>query len=508
MGAIRRKESGRLPANAEFAIIIGMLGEQGKLPEETVSQSNQREASVDQTESSRRPRRRRRRASYSADSAGVPQSPGSSVNGQEEASADQKTFPSESLRTLSGNVTQTVESGSIQKSAVSNDSGQEEPSADHEASHQRRSRRRRKATPPVAQDGGTSDATLAPHPEAAPTAPKNVAGDQPTPSQRRRRQGSGLSVPVAVPVDHYSVPTTHRAFAHSSEDDFARILNFYGVQWLYEPRSFPLRWVGDRVVEMFTPDFYLSELDLYVELTTMKQSLVTDKNRKLRQLRELYPDINVKLLYRRDIHRLLAKYGFGPLAESDISGVERVLFTKPQIDRRIAEMGRAISKDYSGEQLVLLGVLRGVFCFMADLMRQISLPLSVDFMSVSYYGSNNSDDMGAHITKGSDIDIKGRHVLLVEDIVDTGMTLSYFLRYLQGQEPASLKVCALLDKTVRRLTDVKLNYVGFEAPDEFLVGYGLDYMEKYRNMPFIGILRPGEQPKPSGGGGRRKRSPK
>jgi len=258
---------------------------------------------------------------------------------------------------------------------------------------------------------------------------------------------------------------------------------------------------------MFTPDFYLSELDLYVELTTMKQSLVTDKNRKLRQLRELYPDINVKLLYRRDIHRLLAKYGFGPLAQSDIPGVERVLFTKPQIDRRIAEMGRAISKDYPGEQLVLLGVLRGVFCFMADLMRQITLPLSVDFMSLSYYGSNHGDDPNAHITKGSDIDIKGRHVLLVEDIVDTGMTLSYLLRYLQGQEPASLKVCALLDKTVRRLTDVKLDYVGFEAPDEFLVGYGLDYMEKYRNMPFIGILRPGEQPKPIGGG-RKKRSPK
>ena len=279
------------------------------------------------------------------------------------------------------------------------------------------------------------------------------------------------------------------------------------MQWLYEPRSFPLRWEGDRVVEMFTPDFYLPELDLYLELTTMKQSLVTDKNRKLREIRELYPDINIKLLYRRDIHRLLAKYGFGPLAQADIPGVERVLFTKPQIDRRVTEMGRTISQDYANQDLVLIGVLRGVFCFMADLMRQITLPLSVDFMSVSYYGGNQAEEGNARITKGPDVAVAGRHVLLVEDIVDTGMTLGYLMRYLQAQGPASVKVCTLLDKPVRRITDVKLDYVGFEAPDEFLVGYGLDYLERYRNMPFIGILRPGESPEPQGDD-RAKRSPK
>ena len=309
-----------------------------------------------------------------------------------------------------------------------------------------------------------------------------------------------------MPVEHYPVPTTHRPFAHPSEGEVTSILDFYGVKWLYEPRSFPLRWDGERVVEMFTPDLYLPELDLFVELTTLKQNLVTDKNRKLRHLKELYPDINIKLMYRRDIHRLLAKYGFGPLAQADIPGVERVLFTKPQIERRVAALGREISRDYAGEELVLLGVLRGVFCFMADLMRQITLPLTVDFMSVSYYGSNHNGDGGAHITKGPDIDVAGRHVLLVEDIVDTGMTLNYLLHYLQAQKPASLKVCALLDKSVRRLTDVKLDYAGFEIADEFVVGYGLDYLEKYRNMPFIGILRPGEEPQPHPR--RRKRSPK
>ena len=310
---------------------------------------------------------------------------------------------------------------------------------------------------------------------------------------------------------HYPVPTTHRPFAHPSEDEVTSILDFYGVKWLYEPRSFPLRWDGDRIAEMFTPDLYLPELDLYVELTTLKQSLVTEKNRKMRQLKELYPEINIKLLYRRDIHRLLAKYGFGPLVQEDIPEVEKVLFPKPQIERRVAQLGREISRDYVARQPVLIGVLRGVFCFMADLMRQITLPLSMDFMSVSYYRSGEESNGGVHITKGPDVEIKGRPVLLVEDIVDTGMTLNYLLRYLESLEPASVKVCALLDKRVRRLVDVKLDYVGFEAPDEFLIGYGLDYLEKYRNLPFIGILRPGEKPQNGSGSparGRRKKSPK
>lgn len=334
----------------------------------------------------------------------------------------------------------------------------------------------------------------------------------PEPASLRRPTGGRnrrppAPAPVAAPVHQLLVPESHRPFAHPSEEEFARILNFYAVRWLYEPRSFPLQWDGDRVVEMFTPDFYLPELDLYVELTTLKQNLVTDKNRKLREIKDLYPEVNVKLLYRRDIHRLLAKYGFGPLAQADIPGLERVLFSKPQIERRVAEMGRTISQEYEGKDLVLIGVLRGVFCFMSDLMRQITLPLSVDFMSVSYYGANQSDEGGAHINKGPDVPIQGRHVLLVEDIVDTGMTLGYLLRYLQAQEPAGVKVCALLDKRARRLTDVKLDYVGFEAPDEFLVGYGLDYLERYRNMPFIGILRP-EDSTESRGRSRKRRSPK
>ena len=276
-------------------------------------------------------------------------------------------------------------------------------------------------------------------------------------------------------------------FAHPSEKEFAQILYFYGVQWLYEPRSFPLRWEGDRVLEMLTPDFYLPDLGLYVEITTMKQSLVTEKNRKIRRMRELYPEQDIKLLYRRDYHRLLAKYGFGPLAQAEVKGIDRVLLTTRQIQQRVGELGREISRDYKGRDPVLLGVLSGMLCFMADLMREITLPVEVVFMAISRYGSE--DESAVRITKDLDTDIAGRDVILVEDIVDSGMTLNYLLGYLRSKGPAALDVCTLLDKRVRRIVDVPMRYVGFEVPDEFVVGYGLDYRQKYRNLPFIGALK-------------------
>ena len=276
-------------------------------------------------------------------------------------------------------------------------------------------------------------------------------------------------------------------FAHPSETEFAHILDFYGVQWSYEPHSFPLRWEGERIAEMFTPDFYLPDLDLYVELTTLRQKLVTEKNRKLRRLRELYPDVSVKLLYKRDYHRLLAKYGYGPLAQDDIPGIDRVLISAEEIQERVIELGGQISQDYRDTRPVMVGVLKGVVCFMSDLMRHTSLPLSLEFMSVSYFSGH---EKGVKITKDLDRDVRGQHVLMVEDIVDTGMTLNYLINYLSTRNPASLKVCTLLDKRVRRLVDTPLEYVGFEIPDEFVVGYGLDYLERYRNLPFIGVLKP------------------
>ncbi len=271
-------------------------------------------------------------------------------------------------------------------------------------------------------------------------------------------------------------------FAHPSEEEFARLLDFYRIDWLYEPRSFPLQWDGDRVVEMFTPDFYLPELDVYIELTTMKQSLATEKNRKVRLLKLLHPGTEVMLLNRSGFTRLLAKYGYGPPAEAK---VVKVLVTTSQIQKKVKSLGRLISKDYAGRRLLVVGVLKGVVPFMSDLMRSISIPLATDYMAVSYFAEGKAP---VKITKDLDTNITGLDVLMVEDIVDTGMTLNYILDYLKTKKPASLRVCALLDKRVRRLAEVKLDYVGFEIPDEFVVGYGLDHMGEYRNLPFVGLL--------------------
>ena len=278
------------------------------------------------------------------------------------------------------------------------------------------------------------------------------------------------------------------SFGHPSEEEFARLLDFYRIEWLYEPRSFPLAWQDKKVTEMFTPDFYLPELDLYVELTTLKQDLITEKNRKLRHLKALYPEVNIKLLNKKDYFRLLAKYGYGRLGGAKVAGISQVLFSHTQIQRRTRELAKRISHDYAGRQLLLVGILKGVVCFMADLMQNISLPLALDFMAISYYGGDAKP--AVKITKDLDTSIAGLDVLMVEDIVDTGMTLNYILSYLSSHNPASLQVCTLLDKRVRRLVDVRLDYTGFEIPDEFVVGYGLDYRGEYRNLPFIGALAP------------------
>jgi len=292
----------------------------------------------------------------------------------------------------------------------------------------------------------------------------------------------------AVPLTGAPTGKVPAPFAHPAEYEFARILDFYGIEWQYEPRSFPLRWEYGHVVEAFTPDFYLPDLNMYVEVTTLKTGLTGEKNRKMRLLKELYPEVNIKLLKKRDYLRLLAKYGYGPPAAEQVPDIDRVLITATKIQRRVGELGARISHDYAGKEPVLIGILRGVICFMSDLMRHISLPAAaVDFMAVTSYEGNGSG--AVRIIKDLDENIKGRDVILVEDIVDTGMTLNHVLEYLGSKRPASLKVCTLLDKRVRRIANVPLEYVGFEIPDEFVVGYGLDFRQRFRNLPFIALLK-------------------
>lgn len=281
-------------------------------------------------------------------------------------------------------------------------------------------------------------------------------------------------------------------FAHHSEREFARFLDYYRIRWSYEPVAFPLAWEGGKVIEMFTPDFYLPEHDLYVELTTMKQSLVTPKNRKLRRLRELYPDVKIKLLYRKDHEQLLAQAGYAgtDLQHLRQDQIDRVLISPVELETGVRALASRISRDYRGESIVLVGILKGITFFMADLARHLTVPLAIDYLSVARYSRDGSPG-ARRVTIQRDIDypIRGRHVLLVEDVVNTGVTLDYVLGVLAEREPASLEVVTLLDRPSRRIAGVKAKYVGFEIPNEHVVGYGLDYRELYRNLPFICVLK-------------------
>lgn len=170
--------------------------------------------------------------------------------------------------------------------------------------------------------------------------------------------------------------------------------------------------------------------------------------------------------------------------------IERILITEEQIRNRVRELGEQISRDYEGRFPVVVGILKGAIMFLADLAREMTIPAAFDFMAVSSYGASTRTSGIQRILKDLDESIEGRHVLLVEDIVDTGLTLAYLEEYLKARNPASLKICVLLDKPSRRVKEVAIAYRGFEIPDEFVVGYGLDYAEKYRNLPFISVLKP------------------
>ena len=170
--------------------------------------------------------------------------------------------------------------------------------------------------------------------------------------------------------------------------------------------------------------------------------------------------------------------------------IQEILFTEGQLKKRVDEIARQIEADYVGKEIMLISVLRGSFIFMADLCRAIRLPCTLDFMSVSSYGTGTTSSGQVQITKDLSEDITGRHVIVVEDILDSGNTLSYLLNILEHRHPASVRLCTLLDKPERRTKPVDLHYRGFTIPDAFVVGYGLDYAEKYRNLPYIGILKP------------------
>jgi hypoxanthine phosphoribosyltransferase len=171
------------------------------------------------------------------------------------------------------------------------------------------------------------------------------------------------------------------------------------------------------------------------------------------------------------------------------AAVEEVLIDEEALQSRIAELGAEITEDYRGRDLLLVGVLKGAVFFMADLMRAIDLQCEVDFMAISSYGAGIDSSGVVRILKDLDTSVEGRNVLVVEDIIDSGLTLSYLLRNLEAREPASLEVCALMTKPARREIEIACRYIGFEIPNRFVIGYGLDFAELYRNLPFVGVLR-------------------
>lgn len=170
--------------------------------------------------------------------------------------------------------------------------------------------------------------------------------------------------------------------------------------------------------------------------------------------------------------------------------ISEVLFTEQQLADIVKEMGARISRDYEGKNLVMVSVLKGSLIFMADLMREIAVPCSIDFLSVSSYGAGTTTTGEVRILKDLDATLEGKDLLVVEDILDSGVTLSFLLKNLSARHPQSIRLCTLLDKPERRRVDIRPDYVGAQVPDKFIVGYGLDYAEKYRNLPYIGVLKP------------------
>lgn len=170
--------------------------------------------------------------------------------------------------------------------------------------------------------------------------------------------------------------------------------------------------------------------------------------------------------------------------------IQQVFVTSEALRKRVTEIGQEISRDYRGKNPMLIGALKGMLFFMSDLMRAITIPMEIDFIAVSSYTSEERDRGVVRVTKDLDLPITGRHVIFVEDVIDTGLTLNYLMNSLKAREPASLEVCVLFNKATRRLIDLPIRYQGFNLPDYFVVGYGLDHHERYRNLPYVGILKP------------------
>lgn len=286
-------------------------------------------------------------------------------------------------------------------------------------------------------------------------------------------------------------------FAHPAEREFARLLAYYRIRWVYEPTTFALRWGEDgRATECFTPDFFLPDHRLYFELTTMRQSLVTRKNRKLRRLRELYPGTRVRLLYRRDILRLEDAYGAAPAPAPTLLDV---LWDEAEIEARVRELAQQVADEWLGRPEgdrppMLVAVGSGATQFqqrLASAFAAIGIACATDRLDPSRYRRDGAQ-RAVRALRRPERPLAGRRVLLIGDVISTGLSLTWAAERVARQHAAEVRVCGFLDRRAARLLDPGVSWVGFEAPDLPLAGFGLARHRPLRKLPVVGTVEPGE----------------
>ncbi|MBA3450512.1 MAG: hypothetical protein H0T18_04800 [Chloroflexia bacterium] len=297
----------------------------------------------------------------------------------------------------------------------------------------------------------------------------------------------------ALPPLRWLLQPNDTRFAHPAEIELARLLTFYGQRWAYEPTTFAVRWGSDgRPEEFVTPDFYLPDRDLYLELTTMRQRLVTRKNRKFRLLRKHYPNVRVRLLYLRDFERL--QHVYGTRYDEQSARLGAVLYDQEDVERRIFELAAQFVAESplcdAGERRyrpVLLGVGPGSDRFLTSLGEKIhALGVAVDLDRVDLTSMSVSD-AAAHVrlTRTPSVPLAGRLVVIVQEVISSGLSAAFLENWLRRRGAEEVTVCALLDRQTARVVDVPLICRGFTAPDVALAGYGLTRRREFQNLPFI-----------------------
>jgi hypoxanthine phosphoribosyltransferase len=315
----------------------------------------------------------------------------------------------------------------------------------------------------------------------------------------------GSSPPSQAPL-----PTMRRVvapgpdpFAHPAEREFSRLLSYYRVRWVYEPTSFALAWdERGRAVECFTPDFYLPDHHLYIELTTMRQRLVTRKNRKLRLLREIYPSVQIKLLYRRDFARIAEVFPEPDELDRPVR-IGRVVFPeaaiRARLDRIAADLAAEIGPVDPDAPPLLLGLGREPCRFfeaIAGRLGQHGLTLPRDRIDVSRFRLHDAPATVA-VRRPPTADLAGRKIIVVTDMINTGLTLAYLSEWLRRRGAAEITGCALLSRESARLIETPVRHIGFAAPDEPLAGWGLRLRRQYRELPYIAAIEPEGELTPS-----------